>query len=105
MAQPEAKLSKNIGALIRKRGGWARKMAGGIQSAGLPDIIGMYRGYGLWLEVKMPGKEKNLTKLQAQTLKEAKAAGAVAIVVTSTDQVKKLLDKIDTKRPSWGKKS
>jgi len=94
----EATLTKNLGALIRKRGGWARKTHGGIHGAGWPDLICVYRGVPLWLEVKLPGKEKNLTNLQAQVLREAKAAGAVALVVTSRSQVTALLDKIDERR-------
>jgi hypothetical protein len=50
------------------------------------------------LETKLPGKEKNLTKLQKDTLEKTKSAGAVSRVVTSTDQVGKLLDAIDKRR-------
>lgn len=91
----EATLSKNIAELIRKRNGWARKSHGGIYMAGWPDVIAVYRRHALFLEVKLPGKEGTLTKLQAATLAEAKKAGAIAMMVTSTAQVKAVLDKID----------
>lgn len=94
----EANLNSNMAATIRKRGGWARKMQAGLAGAGLPDVIGVYRGVTLFLEGKLPGKENTLTKLQAETLAQAKKAGAVARVITSTDQVKKLLDAIDRKK-------
>lgn len=91
----ESDLAKKMAKRIRDRGGWARKIAGGPGQAGLPDIIGGYRRYGLGLEVKMPGREKTLTNLQADTLSRMKAAGMVTAVVTTVQQVDRILDKID----------
>lgn len=107
----ESTLNKNAAALIRKRGGWARKLHGGIHGRGLPDIVGAYRGHALLLEGKLPGKEKTLTKLQAQTLKEGKDAGAVTAVFTTTTRINQILDQIDrhyerrTRPPGTKKKS
>lgn len=94
----ESSLSKNIAAAIRKRGGWARKTHGGPVMAGWPDVVGVYRGYALWWEVKLPDKEKNLTVLQAAVLEEAGKAGAIARVITSVAQGNKILDAIDRKK-------
>lgn len=94
----ESNLSKALGVLIRKRGGWARKIAQGPTGAGLPDIVGCYRGYGLWIETKLPGKEGNLTKLQAKVIADIKAAGGIAVVISSKAQLTALLDKIDKKK-------
>jgi hypothetical protein len=91
----EATLTKNLGALIRARGGWARKAHGGPHMSGWPDLICIYRGVPLWLEVKLPGRENTLTTKQALTLQEAKAAGGIARMVSSKAQVTALLDKID----------
>lgn len=91
----EANLSKALAKLIRDRGGWCRKTHGGPHGAGWPDLVGVYKGYPLWLETKLPGKEKNLTVLQAKVLSEAGTAGAVARVVTSRDDVRRILDMID----------
>jgi hypothetical protein len=101
----EADLNKKAAERIRKRGGWARKMVGGLQSAGLPDVIGVYRQVFLGLEGKLPGKEDTLTKLQAKTLEEIKAAGGVARMYTSVEQVDKLLDAIDKKLDGGNRKS
>lgn len=91
----EATLSKKIAKRIRDRGGWARKVHGGPNGSGWPDIVGTYRGHFLGLETKLPGKERNVTQLQAETLKGIAAAGGVARVVTSVGQVDRLLDRID----------
>ena len=91
----EATLSKNMAVDIRTRGGWARKIAGGPGQTGLPDIIAAYRGHALGLEVKMPGKEYNLTDNQAKTLRDMKAAGTITAVVTTRGQVRRILDRID----------
>lgn len=91
----ESDLSKKIAKHIRDRGGWARKIAGGPASAGLPDIVSCYRGYGIWIETKLPGKERTLTALQKATLDSIKAAGGIAVMVTSVKDVTRILDRID----------
>ena len=93
----EGDLSKKLVELVRKRGGWARKVHQGRFGSGLPDVIGMYRGYGLFLEVKLPGREKTLTKLQKQVLDEIEAAGGLSRMVTSVQQVELILHAIDKK--------
>ena len=91
----ESDLAKKMAVRIRLRGGWARKIAGGPGQAGLPDIIAGYRRYGIGLEVKMPGKERNVTVLQQKTLDAMAAAGMVTAVVTTVQQVERIMDKID----------
>lgn len=91
----ESDLAKKMARRIRDRGGWARKIAGGPGQTGLPDIIAGYRRYGLGLEVKRPGREGTLTDNQANTLNEMKKAGMVTAVVTTVQQVERILDKID----------
>lgn len=94
----ESTLRKGCTALINRRGGWARSVPQGLTSAGMADVLGVYRGVPLVLETKLPGKEHTLTELQAETLRRAKAAGAVARMITYKSQVKKILDAIDKKR-------
>lgn len=94
----ESTLKKNAAARIRQRGGWAKSIAAGPASAGLPDLIFWYRGYGGGLEAKLPGKEHTLTKLQAETLAGMKAGGAIALMFTTVKQVEKILDAIDEKK-------
>lgn len=91
----ESDLAKKMAVKIRQRGGWARKIAGGPGQTGLPDILAVYRGHGLGLEVKMPGKENNLTDLQAKTLRDMKSAGTITAVVTTVGQVERILNRID----------
>lgn len=104
----EADLSKKLIGLIKKRGGWARKAPGGIHGAGHADVYGVYRGRALIIETKLPGKEKTLTALQAATLESFGNAGAVARMITSVQQLERILNAIDRKssgnRASTGKK-
>lgn len=57
-----------------------------MQSRGLPDIVGVYRGRGFGLEVKRPGKRNTLTPLQAKTLRDIRDAGGIGFLVTSVDE-------------------
>lgn len=92
----EAALSREIVQALHGRGAWAVKTHGDPrQRRGLPDILAIYRGYGIGLEVKLPGKEMTVTKLQAHTLTEMKAAGGLAVVVVSVAQALAILDRID----------
>lgn len=61
----------------------------------MSDVAFIYRGYGGGLEVKLPGKEGNVTKLQAETLQAMRAAGGIGVVVTSVREVDAVLDSID----------
>lgn len=94
----EATLTRNMVKDIKARGGVAKKSHGGPNMAGWPDICGCYRGYTLAIEVKLPGRENTLTKLQQATLDEWAAAGAIAKMVTTRQQVKAILDAVDRKR-------
>ena len=92
----EAALSRDIVKALQGRRAWAVKVHGDPrQRRGLPDIWAVYRGYGIGLEVKLPGREMTVTKLQAHTLAEMKRAGAIAVVVTSVEQAVRILDRID----------
>lgn len=93
--------TKMVRWLNAQEGVVAWKIHGGPhQRAGIPDIIAcqcidIYEGvfgqfYGF--EVKLPGKEKNLTKLQAATLEKIDNAGGRAHMVTSLKQIKELMD-------------
>jgi len=62
------------------------------QRRGLPDIICCVSGLFVGLEVKLPGKERNVTQLQQQTLDDITRAGGLGRVVTS---VRQALDAID----------
>lgn len=97
--QPEARLVKRIQDRIRARGGRCFKIHGGdnpFQEAGIPDLLVCYKGVFLGLEVKLPGEDPST--IQRKVLSEIERAGGYAVVVTTVEQVDRLLDKIDRKR-------
>lgn len=53
------------------------------QKVGIPDIVGVHKGRFIAIEVKVPGKEKNLTKIQEACLKKIQLAGGLAFMSTS----------------------
>lgn len=75
----------NTGALYDKQG---RLVRYGL-CKGSADLIGIYRGRFVALEVKQPGKHP--TKDQEIFLGAVNMAGGIAGVVRSPDDVKKLL--------------
>lgn len=71
--------------------GWFIKVHGGVfQAAGIPDIIGVYKGRFVALEVKRP-KVGRLSALQAIVLRKMTAARALARVVCSLDEAKAVI--------------
>ena len=61
-------------------------------TAGIPDIIVCYKGKFIALECKLPGRKPTL--LQAITLRKIMLAGGIAVVVTSLDQAKEIIESI-----------
>lgn len=68
--------------------------------AGLPDVEGCYRGQYFGIEVKLPGKERNLTAIQQNTLKAINEAGGVGVMVTTVEQAEEVVFR--GKRPKQG---
>lgn len=62
---------------------------------GIPDIIGCYRGLFFAIEVKAPGKLKNLTPLQAMQIANINGAQGWAIAADSLGHVEELIRLID----------
>lgn len=59
---------------------------------GVSDIIGVYKGRPLFIEVKVPGKEESgLSENQKAFLKQVTRMGALAFVASSVEQVKIIL--------------
>ena len=84
MTQPESRLSKRIMDALRKEGAFVFKVHGSEHMmAGLPDIIGCYRGYFLALETKMPGKQSNTSARQDYVHQRIRDAQGLVAVVTS----------------------
>jgi hypothetical protein len=78
---------KYLNSLERCR---ARKIPGGMYGGGWPDIICVYRGRTIFFEVKRP-KVGVLTALQERELQAWREVGALAFVVTSVDDVRRLV--------------
>lgn len=64
---------------------------GPFQMMGLPDIIGVYKGRFIGIEVKLPGKENTLTEKQKQIIRKINRAGGIAFMAISETQVFKQL--------------
>jgi hypothetical protein len=62
-----------------------------MQTRGLPDVLGLIRGYFFGLEVKVPGKEHTLTAIQAATLRHIAEAGGISAMVTSVEEARKVV--------------
>lgn len=93
----ESQLSKKIVDALRRRGAWAVKTHGDPrQRRGLPDVLACYKSFFIGLEVKLPPKRENVTKLQRDTLDRIRAAEGEAIIVTSVQEVMKCCDMIDS---------
>lgn len=92
-SKPETKIVKKcLAILTSKYPGFYFKTHGGLyQKAGLPDIIGVHKGKFIGVEIKCPGKEDTLTKLQKKTLDRINRAGGVAFMATSPQQLDQIL--------------
>jgi len=65
-----------------------------MQLAGIPDIIGCYRGRFIAFEVKRDAKGKP-TAMQAYMMEKITAAGGVATVIFTAEMAGTILDRID----------
>lgn len=65
-----------------------------MQLAGLPDIIGCYRGRFICFEVKRD-EHGRATPLQAFIMKKVRAAGGVATLTYTAEMALAILDRID----------
>ena len=83
--KPETKLMRQILSALRKRGVYARRIAGSnYQHVGLPDIWCCVDGKLICLEVKT--ETGRLSKIQKLEIERIRRAGGIAEVVRSVDQ-------------------
>lgn len=54
---------------------------------GLPDLIGCVKGRFVAIEVKLPGKERNLKPIQKLVIRMIVRAGGIAFMSTSVEDV------------------
>jgi Holliday junction resolvase len=95
MAQPEARLSRSIMAALRQRGAFVFKVWGSEHMmAGLPDIIGCYRGQFIAVETKMPGN--TTSRRQDFVIDKIRRAGGRVVVAYSVREALEVLDGVVT---------
>lgn len=87
---------------LKERGGfWVKIHGGAIQTTGLPDIVGCYRGQFVAMEVKVPGSGR-LSERQRLMIERISTAGGILDVVTTTMEALALVDSIDLMLDSPG---
>jgi penicillin-binding protein-related factor A (putative recombinase) len=77
----------------RCKGGWRKQ--NGYNMLGMSDIIGIYNGKFLAIEVKAPGRIKNVSENQTIFLENVKKYGGISIIVDSCEKVVEELKKYD----------
>lgn len=93
--QPESKLSRDIMAALRKRGAFVWKNHGGpTMMSGLPDIAGVYRGWFIAIETKMP-EGRGPSAIQLLRHAQIRDAGGIVEVARSVAEALTVLDRID----------
>ncbi len=93
---PESFITRGIMAKLEKLRPHAFffKVHGGpMQRAGIPDILGCYKGRLVGFEVKVPGGK--VRPLQSHLIDLIRAAGGVAEVVYCWADCKKIIEKLD----------
>ena len=95
--QREARISQKIQAELRGMGAFCFKVHGSqFMMAGLPDIVGVYRGLFFGFETKTPEKRKNTSASQDRVHGLIREAGGFCEVVCSpTEAVEKLREYAD----------
>lgn len=91
--QPEGKLSLAIMKAWRARGAYCYKVHGSeFQPAGTPDISGVFMGWSIWCETKMPGNKPSM--VQWKVMRDLRRAGALTIVSYTVADAVQMLDHI-----------
>lgn len=94
MNKLESKIQKEIINYLRKKRVWYFRYTATGQQNGLPDIICLYNGLFLGLELKTD--KGSPTQLQLNKLKAINDSGGIGLLITSVDEVDGLLKDIDT---------
>lgn len=89
----EAAIVAAIVREFRHAGGFVEKTHGNDYTRiGMPDLVGCFRGRYIAIEVKAPGKKA--TPAQLRVLEEIRAAGGLAYVMDSVDEVRQLIEEL-----------
>src|SRR5215210_6353659 len=96
----EPRLVLKIKKALQAQGHFVAKIHGGRYSAGIPDLLVAVEhepgnnAFFVALEVKLPGKERNVTDLQASQLRSIREAGGCAWVITSVEDALEVCDQL-----------
>lgn len=91
----ETQLKEKVKAYAQKLGLFPIKIAGGPrQRAGISDLLIVIppRGKLLALELKAPGKLREVTPLQMEFLRKIDQAGGIAVAVDTLDAARQIID-------------
>jgi Holliday junction resolvase len=96
MSQPEGRLAREVINLIKQRGGYAWKQHGNeFMPAGMPDVIGCYRGLFIGVETKTPeGGEPSARQVYVAG-QIRKAQGNVLSPCRDVREVVRFLNRLD----------
>lgn len=75
-------------------GWWYKVWGSGMQRRGVPDIVGLYRGRFVALEVKRPQLGR-ASEMQMHTIELIRAAGGVAEIVTSREEARAIIERLE----------
>lgn len=89
----EQQIQKKIVNYLEGQGCYVVKVISATK-AGVPDILGCYKGMFFGIEVKTPKTRHNVSKLQEYNLNKIHAAGGFSIVAADVDTVKGFLSKV-----------
>jgi penicillin-binding protein-related factor A (putative recombinase) len=89
-------MTKRILKTLKEKypGVWYKIHGGLYQEAGIPDIIGCYKGAFFAFEVKRPGRENRVSAHQQYQLDRLRAAHATVGVVSSVAETVKIMEYI-----------
>lgn len=87
MAQRESRLSREIMTALRANGAFCFKVHGSeYMMAGLPDIIGVFKGHFFALETKLPEKRSNTSAIQDRVMQKIRDAGGISQVACTVPE-------------------
>ena len=94
MTQPESALSRKIQQVIRKKGVWCYKVWGNeLTPAGIPDIVGVYKGQFVAIETKMP--TGRLSTMQKYRIARIRAHGGMVVVARQISDALQMIYHLD----------
>lgn len=90
-SNPETLFQNKVLRFLEEQGGyWHKVHVSSFSSAGIPDIIGCYKGRFVALELKRPDGKGRVSELQKYHIEKINEAGGYAAVISSIEELKEL---------------